>query len=179
MLWLNLACSCCSSVWFRRCWTPGGLLLRTDPSRDGLRGGTTLAPLRPLPKCSQRRSNSCSARTAKPNPLVDDRKQSLQAFNNHLTRLPCYGWLRAACNCFRRVLVCKLLTEKPKEGCDSLPPRNLSQPPNPRPRGLSVLTLPPSQSDSPRTRSNRSSFRGTASHCSAPLCSVRSHSGRP
>jgi hypothetical protein len=32
----------------------------------------------------------------------------------NLIRLLDFGWLWAVCNCFRRLLVCKLLTEKPK-----------------------------------------------------------------
>ncbi len=53
--------------------------------------------------------------------------------SNHLFRPPDCGWLRASCNHFPRLLVCKLLTVQPKEGRNSPPTGNLSQPPNPRP----------------------------------------------
>ena len=79
----------------------------------------------------QWRSSSCSARKVATNLLVDHRKRSLRAYNSNLTRPPRCGWLRVVCNCFRQLLVCKLLTEKPKEGCNSPPPGNLSQPLNP------------------------------------------------
>jgi len=59
-----------------------------------------------------------------------------RAFNNNLTRLPDCGSLRGSCNCFRRVLVCKLLTEKPKESRNRPLAHNLSQPSNPRPTRL-------------------------------------------
>ncbi len=60
-------------------------------------------------------------------------RQSTRSISNHLTRLPDCGWFWGFCNYFQRILVCKLLTEKPKEGRNSLPIGNLSQPPNPRP----------------------------------------------
>ncbi|MDF2713421.1 MAG: hypothetical protein K0R28_346 [Paenibacillus sp.] len=53
-------------------------------------------------------------------------------FNNNLSRLPDCGWFRGSCNCFLQLLVCKLLTEKPKESRNSLPTGNLSRPSNPR-----------------------------------------------
>lgn len=113
------------------------------PAADAAKPGDTGNANKTQANCSQRRSDSCSARKVAPRLLVDGRKQNRQAFNNHLTRPTYCGWLRAACNCFPRVLVCKLFTEKPKEGRNRSHAHNLSQPPNPRPtRPLASYSSP-------------------------------------
>lgn len=80
-----------------------------------------------------RQVSTCSGRKVAPRLFVDDWEQNVREFNNNLTRLPNCGWLRGSCNCFLRLLVCKLLNGKPKEGCNRLLARHLPQPPNPRP----------------------------------------------
>lgn len=157
MLWLNL----CLLLLFQRL-APAGAGLRKDSCSGRLpvvmvarwngSGSVTTTPPRPhVPdanvtnpgdtgnanesqaNCSQRWSNTCSARKATLRLFVDGRKQNRRTFNNYLIRPPLYGWFRGSCNCFRRVLVCKLLTEKPKKSCNRSLAPNLSQPPNPRP----------------------------------------------
>jgi len=50
--------------------------------------------------CSGKRSFTCSARKVAPHLFVDGRKRNRQAFNSHLTRLHCCGWLRVPATAF-------------------------------------------------------------------------------
>jgi len=123
--------------WFAR-WDDSGSAPSTPPNRrvpaaDATKPRDTDNSKNSQANCSQSRSSTCSARKVAPRPFVEGWKQNRQAFSNNLTQPPNCGWLRGSCNCFRRVLVCKLFAEEPKEGCNRSLAHHLSQPPNPLP----------------------------------------------
>jgi hypothetical protein len=69
--------------------------------------------------------------------------RSPMPFNNHLTRPPYVASPGPLATAFLGFLFASCLTEKLKEGRNSLPLGNLSQPPNPRPtRPLSSYSSP-------------------------------------